>query len=64
MDDKAPEDREVFTCARCGGVFVNSWSDEEAEAERIANGIGEDYAEVCDGCYGEWLERQRAGVKS
>jgi hypothetical protein len=54
---------EQYTCASCGGVFANCWSDAEAIAEYHAN-MGEAPPDeptdlICDDCYQRfiaWLE--------
>ncbi len=44
-----------FQCAGCGNTFAATWSPEEREAERKANGYenipDEDMCIVCDTCY-------------
>jgi hypothetical protein len=52
-----------FTCANCGGVYENGWSDAEAQAEYRANmpevPRDEPTDLVCNDCYERfmvWLE--------
>ena len=41
-----------YQCANCGGIFDSVWSEEEALAEKSANGFdGMDCVVVCDDCY-------------
>lgn len=44
-----------FTCENCGGRFLRGWTDEEANAEAVANfgalPAPEDQALICDDCY-------------
>lgn len=44
----------TFTCEGCGGVFVRSWSNEEAAAETVevfgAEAL-DDVAIVCEACW-------------
>lgn len=52
----------VFQCARCGGVFEQAWTREEALAELEENFPGlspERCAVICDGCYEEFQEWRR-----
>ena len=43
---------ETYKCAQCGGTFDKGWTDDEALAEKSANGFDElDCAVVCDDCY-------------
>lgn len=46
-----------FTCAACGGEFIANWTEEDALAEKEANGWGgmdmSSMAQVCDDCYEE-----------
>lgn len=45
----------TYTCADCGGTFEEGWSDEEAQAETVANfgvrGDSSGMVKVCDDCY-------------
>ena len=44
----------TYRCERCGGVFEETRSDDEAQAEAAAKWPTvpmEDMAEVCDDCY-------------
>ncbi len=41
-----------YKCDLCGGIFEKAWSDEDALAEKVANGFADmDCAMVCDDCY-------------
>lgn len=46
---------DTFTCARCGGVFDNGWSEEKVVAEFRATFMKDYRPEecdfVCDACY-------------
>lgn len=47
-----------FKCAECGGVFDKGWTDEEAAAEKTANGFDNMLCVVvCDDCYKEAMAR-------
>lgn len=47
--------RPQYTCAECRGVFIEGWTDEEAQAECVKNfgvrGDAQIMAKVCDDCY-------------
>lgn len=41
-----------YTCAMCGETLTKGWTDEEALAEKEANGFQEMECDlVCDDCY-------------
>lgn len=45
-----------FQCAMCGNIYINSWTDEEAEKECIENfgeemAVKDNCAMICDDCY-------------
>ena len=41
-----------YTCAQCGGTFVSTWTDEEAQAEAALKFPGEKAKRiVCEDCY-------------
>lgn len=44
----------LYTCAECGGEFESDWTEEEAQAERLAlfgDVPEEDMEQVCDDCF-------------
>lgn len=47
-----------YQCDNCKGVFEKGWSDEEADAEAIANGFGpldeDDNVLICDECFNKF----------
>ena len=50
-----------YTCVICGGVFLNGWSEEEANAEFAKNYPSSDINDtevVCDDCY-KLIEKER-----
>lgn len=57
---------ESYTCARCGGEFVKTRSDEEAEAERQALWTPEANADpqttICDDCFQEFVAWARVNA--
>lgn len=52
-----------FVCGECGGTFDKGWSDEDAQAEMLAN-FGElpddDRVTVCDDCFQAMERNMRA----
>jgi len=54
-EEEKTSERPSYRCAICGLTFESEWSDEEALAEKAANGWGEIPTEecgvVCDYCY-------------
>jgi hypothetical protein len=56
---------DTFTCALCGGVFEKGWTDEEAAAERAANGwTGTDCDVTCDDCFKLLMARRAADAQA
>lgn len=51
-----------FLCAGCNGIFTKGWTDDEAEAEMLQNGLGNipkhHRAEVCTSCYKKLMKER------
>jgi hypothetical protein len=55
----------TFTCEACGGTFEKAWTDEEAAAERAANGwTGTDCGLTCHDCYLKTMERRATDAQA
>jgi hypothetical protein len=55
----------TYTCEACGSVFEKGWTDDEAAAERTANGWdGTDCGLTCDPCYKLLMARRTASAQA
>ena len=64
------EEKTVYTCALCNGVFQAAWNDDEAnrEAKEIWGvdraSESDDFTVVCDSCFQWMAERKPMGPRS
>lgn len=55
-----------YKCERCGGEFLNGWSEKEAEAEAVAlwgDIKPEDQVTLCDDCFKKMMAWYREKLK-